>query len=129
MADREKLALVLRLAKMEANYEGSMSEDVERYLVAHGITDVYNPPDEHQNLWQVGVGLGEWTKAWPTEPGWYWFWRPDWGTRVEAARVRLSGNGSPIYIRANSFLSEDQYPDAMWHSMSAPHPEPPKESA
>ncbi len=55
MADREKLALCLRLAKLEVYSQGSMSEDVERYLVAHGITDVYNPPDEHQDLWDVAL--------------------------------------------------------------------------
>lgn len=42
--DTHKVHFALRLAKLQANYQSNIDEDVTNFLEHHGITDIYNVP-------------------------------------------------------------------------------------
>lgn len=66
-----------------------------------------------------------WTKTWPLEPGWYWFWDPEFSEIVEPARMFTAGGRSQynMYTRAGEMLYESNYQGVMWHPMQqAPSP-------
>lgn len=60
-----------------------------------------------------------WTTEWPTIEGWYWFWDPSFPELVEAAQVRIFGNGI-IYTRSSEEIREIDYPGCQWHVMEKP---------
>ena len=76
----------------------------------------------------------KWTKEWPTEPGYYWFYGRRFRTihlKQEAnstyfVEVFISSNKSPVYICSGNFLSKGEEAEGWW--TRAELPDPPKEA-
>ncbi len=76
----------------------------------------------------------EWTRDWPTEPGWYWFYGWAYGRitrangnpeapRLEAAQVHQAGSGSGqhlMHIRTGQFMYKSEGAIGLWLPMDVP---------
>lgn len=67
--------------------------------------------------------MNDWTKEWPTEPGWYWlygWWSPNTANqpRLMAVRVRLISDGKPVYIADGNFFAREG--GGWWRRMDVP---------
>lgn len=68
-----------------------------------------------------------WTKMWPVEPGWYWFWGDPFGSkevrpefiRYYAVRVARGAN-SWIRICEGHFMYESEASDGLWTPITMP---------
>ena len=71
---------------------------------------------------------GLWSRGWPKEPGFYWFYGRDWPgapLSMELAEVFLSANGDSIYICRGAFINKIEGVDVFW--LKAILPDPPEE--
>ena len=92
-----------------------LGEDGKGIVIPRGGIAVFEPQ-----------AVSQWTKTWPTEPGWYWFCNAARQTpTVEVARMRRCGRDGAdrMYSRSSEFLYEEEWPEAWWHPMEKP-PEP-----
>lgn len=66
-----------------------------------------------------------WTKEWPEEPGWYWFFDGDDGAQlIKPLLIGQLSSGGWLYGCDLVDRSPDGYPNAWWHPMEQP-PDPP----
>jgi len=77
----------------------------------------------------------EWSKEWPTEPGWYWFcgWKTKWLfdnksiPLLQTLKVRISGNNYPMYICDGHFMFKEDHPIGFFLPLETPElPEMPR---
>ena len=69
----------------------------------------------------------KWTKKWPIEPGWYWFYgdaysraRQERHTRLYTVRV-IMGQNAPVHICEGHFIYESEADSkALWRPMTVP---------
>jgi len=80
----------------------------------------------------------QWTKEWPTEPGWYWFcgWRGRWLfnrktiPHLHTVKVTIAGDNRPIYICDGQFMYRDERPIGFFLPLEMPElPEMPRYDA
>ena len=70
----------------------------------------------------------DWTKEWPTERGWYWFYgqtsKMVWDMRPEyiPVKVRKDGTGKPICVGNGHFLYKAEGARGLWTPMVTPTP-------
>lgn len=67
-----------------------------------------------------------WSKEFPTEPGWYWFWGRQFkaqDVKLAAVHVRQGGN-SLVMVCNGSFMYKAEVGDTHWFKpMNVPSPE------
>ncbi len=69
-----------------------------------------------------------WTKEWPTERGWYWFYGQtsrilwDMEPRYVPVRVFKDGTGKPVYAGGGQFLYKAEGMRGLWTPMVMPTP-------
>ncbi len=68
-----------------------------------------------------------WSKDWPTEPGYYWFygwcwrgWRDDHTPELHYVEVALDSTGKPMYITNGHFLYKAEGADGFWLPVKLP---------
>lgn len=72
--------------------------------------------------------MTEWTKEWPVERGWYWFYgqtsKRVWDMRPEylPVLVRKDGTGKPFYVGGGRFLYKGEGARGLWTPMITPKP-------
>ena len=72
--------------------------------------------------------MTEWTKEWPTERGWYWFYgqtsKMVWDMRPEYVPVRVGrgGDDKPFHVGRGGFLWEAEGARGLWTRMVMPEP-------
>ena len=66
-----------------------------------------------------------WSRDWPKEPGFYWFYGRAWPgapLSMELAEVFLSANGHSVYICRGAFINKLEGADGFWTKATLPDP-------
>ena len=72
--------------------------------------------------------MTDWTKEWPTERGWYWFYGQTskivWDMMPEylPVQVRKDGANRPFYVGGGRFLYKGEGARGLWTRMVTPEP-------
>ena len=68
-----------------------------------------------------------WTRTWPTEPGWYWFYGWCWKllageSEMHLVKVRTDGSEKPFHVTNGHFLWKGEGADGWWQKAILPDP-------
>ncbi len=98
-----------------------------------GVYNSFNPKVVEIEPTPTALQPPQWTKEWPTEPGYYWFYgrrfrisRTEEPTEMSFVEVFLSANKTPVYICNGNFLYKREASEGWW--TRAELPDPPKEA-
>lgn len=65
----------------------------------------------------------EWSKEWPSKPGWYWFYGQQFKgeeNELKAVEVFISGSNKPVVSAGSHFIFKSEVGDCRWLPIEKP---------